>query len=154
MGDLELEPVSDGDSSFGDMDVASDTAKDIEDEDEKMSEPELNKTPSNVREEDIDYKPKEEEKEEGETSDEGEIKSDAEPELTEEEKERLAKRKPIEFVNFGEAEKRARQAQGGSRQSSQDSRYYSSDSYRRSGRSEYSSSYSSRSGYGAWQQGE
>ncbi|XP_005099430.1 biorientation of chromosomes in cell division protein 1-like 1 [Aplysia californica] len=123
MGDLELEPVSDEDSPFDDLnspDAAGNAGKEEgeeKDSDTEMKQPEPvrtevgRKTPESVSQAPVER----EEPEEGEGSDEGEIKSDSDgpPEVTEEEKERQAKRKPIKLVDFGEAEKRARESRGG-----------------------------------------
>ena len=109
MADLELEPVSDEDSPFGDFDSGKESSDgEAEDDKEVAQKPVDEVKPAivagekarQIKEPELDP----------DVSDEGEIKSDSEEAVDEEEKERQAKKTPIELVDFGEAAKRAREA--------------------------------------------
>uniref|UniRef100_A0A2C9JDF1 BOD1/SHG1 domain-containing protein n=1 Tax=Biomphalaria glabrata TaxID=6526 RepID=A0A2C9JDF1_BIOGL len=117
MADLELEPVSDEEETpleeicVNNADGAEQEDGEEEDSDEPISSvkketPPSTETPLAV--------PAAGQKEDDDASDEGEIKSSSEDDKidSEEEKERAAHRKPIELVDFGEAEKRARGSRG------------------------------------------
>ncbi|XP_059179216.1 protein split ends-like isoform X2 [Physella acuta] len=114
MAELELEPVSDEESSLDNL-AHADAASDVEKEEgeEKDSDSEVKSVKKDLNTESTSTKvvapPVEDE-----ASDEGEIKSDSDEAVSDsnEDKERLAYKKPIELVDFGEAEKRARGARG------------------------------------------
>lgn len=110
MGDLELEPVSDEDSPLDNLSANDSSDEDKEEGEEKDSDVEEEK-PLQVLKTDAaaSTKASEDVSKDDEASDEGEIKSDSdESAKAAEDKERTAHRTPIELVDFGEAEKRAR----------------------------------------------
>ncbi|KAH9524831.1 hypothetical protein Btru_027984, partial [Bulinus truncatus] len=114
MADLELEPVSDEETPLEDVCSNADDDADKEDGEEKDSDEPFKK--DNLPP--IEPPPRKQtpiqKEEEEDASDEGEIKSDSEEEkaFNQEERERAAHKKPIELVDFGEAEKRTRSSRG------------------------------------------
>ncbi|CAG5133483.1 unnamed protein product [Candidula unifasciata] len=113
MGEMELEPVSDEDSPLDNLSIDESSDGEKEEGEEKDSDKDDDKsshkssqvvkveTPSKIS--DVVTK------DDDEASDEGEIKSDSDDSAkATEDKERMSGRKPIELVDFGEAEKRAR----------------------------------------------
>ncbi|CAL1526470.1 unnamed protein product [Lymnaea stagnalis] len=145
MADLELEPVSDEDSPLDEL-GASSPATDVDKEDGE--ERDSDKETASVKRESSTTevcatKNSTNVKEEEEASDEGEIKSDSDEAVEEskEDKERNVYKKPIELVDFGEAEKRAR----GTRS------YYPEATDRRRGSSTQTLTHSSyRGAYPVW----
>ncbi|GFO50242.1 biorientation of chromosomes in cell division protein 1-like protein [Plakobranchus ocellatus] len=146
MANLDLEPVSDEDSPFGDFGTDKEST-DGEAEDEQDTEQNRMAETKPAAKVENKQRPSKESEIDPDVSDEGEIKSDSDEAEKEEEKERQARRKPIELVDFGEAAKRAREAR---------TSYYPESSDRRSAMTRSSvtvppvASSAYRKGYPSW----